>query len=138
MQPTELENKVCGTFMRIRRSLSLAFVIELDVQNGPSTVVPTITVEDADLKPKKLASRNPQSIEDTQSEQLAAPGALPNGLAPTIPHWYRVGWRHMSGIDQPPLPEGEEKDRGVLDMFLSEQFYGSWYHNAALIVFVRF
>jgi len=42
----------------------------------------------------------------------------------------------MSGIDIPPLPEGEERDRGVLDMFLSEQFYGAWYHNGAVIVFV--
>lgn len=64
------------------------------------------------------------------------PGALPDGIAPEIPDWYRIGWRQMSGIDDPPLAEGQEKDKGVLELFLSEQFYGSWYHDAALIVFV--
>lgn len=57
-------------------------------------------------------------------------------MAPAIPDWYKVGWRQAAGIDNPPLAEGEEKDKGVLDLFLSEQFYGSWYHNAAIIIFV--
>jgi Ca2+-dependent lipid-binding protein len=42
----------------------------------------------------------------------------------------------VAGIDKPHR-EGEEKDKGILDMFLAEQYYGSWYHNAALIFFVR-
>ncbi|KAH9948433.1 C2 domain-containing protein [Amylocystis lapponica] len=33
-----------------------------------------------------------------------------------------------------PTKQGEEKDKSVLALFLSEQFYGEWYHNAALIV----
>ncbi len=65
------------------------------------------------------------------------PGALPDVRAPEIPDWYKVGWRATSGIDNPPLEEGEEKDKGVLAMFLSEQYYGDWYHNAAIIFFVR-
>jgi hypothetical protein len=71
-----------------------------------------------------------------QRDSQAIPGALPEGVAPAIPDWYRVGWRQASGIDDAPLAEGEEKDKGVLDLFLSEQFYGSWYHNAAIIIFV--
>jgi hypothetical protein len=98
-----------------------------------NNVVPTITVSDADVAtPKK----------DDKTKPVAADGATPKppgdieAIAPTIPDWYRVGWRSVSGIDAPPLPEGEERDKGVLDMFLSEQMYGSWYHNAALIFFV--
>ncbi len=62
---------------------------------------------------------------------------MPQTLASNIPDWYTVGWRSVSGIDQPALAEGEEKDRSVLNLFLTEQFYGDWYHNAAIIVFVR-
>jgi len=111
---------------------------ELVVQNGPSNVVPTINVEDADLEPKKPASGIHPPVEDVRSESDAAPGAFPAARLPTIPDWYRVGWRQMSGIDKAPLSEGEEKDKGVLDMFLAEQFYGAWYHNAGVIVFAVF
>lgn len=65
------------------------------------------------------------------------PGGMPTAPAANIPDWYKVGWRAVSGIDLPPLAEGEEKDRSILHLFLSEQFYGDWYHNAAIIVFVR-
>ncbi|TFK41292.1 C2 domain-containing protein [Crucibulum laeve] len=112
---------------------------EVHVETGPSSVIPTITIEDHDGgKPKMVASGTEQSVQDVQDEAAAVPGALPTGVAPTIPDWYRVGWRQMSGIDDAPLAEGEEKDKGILDMFLSEQFYGAWYHNAALIIFAVF
>ncbi|KAG5648236.1 hypothetical protein DXG03_006194 [Asterophora parasitica] len=108
---------------------------ELPVQQGGSNVAPTIQVEDTDSGPSKLvASGTDQVVEEVQTDS-AIPGAMPSKPAPAIPDWYRVGWRQTSGIDKPPLPEGEEKDKGVLDIFLSEQFYGAWYHNAGLIVF---
>ena len=69
--------------------------------------------------------------------QQQPPGAMPAGPAPPIPDWYKVGWRSVSGADDPTVPEGEMKDKTVLDAFLKEQFYGDWYHNAALIVVVR-
>ncbi|EDR16040.1 uncharacterized protein LACBIDRAFT_227976 [Laccaria bicolor S238N-H82] len=100
-------------------------------------VLPTITIEDVDgKKPVVSAANTSQVAESVQHDEAArVPGALPTAAAPAIPDWYRVGWRQMSGIDKPPLPEGEERDRGVLDMFLSEQFYGAWYHNGAIIIF---
>ena len=33
--------------------------------------------------------------------------------------------------------EGEEKDKAILDLFISDMYYGDWYHNAAIIFFVR-
>ena len=61
---------------------------------------------------------------------------MPPGPAPEIPDWYKVGWRDVSGIDRQKVVEGEEKDKELLSLFLSEQFYGEWYHNAALVVVV--
>ena len=93
---------------------------------------PTITVTDADKieKTDSVSSKSPQ--EDTGPQP---PGAMPDGPAPPIPDWYKVGWRAVGGIDD-PATEGEEKDKAALDLFISEMYYGAWYHNAAIIFFV--
>ncbi|KAF9452575.1 transmembrane protein [Macrolepiota fuliginosa MF-IS2] len=114
---------------------------ELKLDTGRSSAVPTITVEDHDKPQPKVtvpdgAQSPPPVEEDAVSNGL--PGAMPTGPAPAIPDWYRVGWRQVSGIDDAPLTEGEERDRGILDQFLNEQFYGAWYHNAAVIVVAVF
>ncbi len=99
------------------------------VDTGHSHVVPTITVDDVDEL---------EQIQEPADEviELVAPGAMPAGVAPAIPDWYKVGWRAVGGIDEPTLTEGEVKDKTILDMFLKEQFYGEWYYNAGLIVVV--
>ncbi|KAH8120625.1 tricalbin [Phellopilus nigrolimitatus] len=98
---------------------------------GPA-MPPTITITDADKEPQ------PSGVPPESLPPSTVPGALPNGPAPAIPEWYKVGWRAVGGIDNAPLTEGEEKDKSVLDMFLSEQYYGTWYHNAAVIFFAVF
>lgn len=60
---------------------------------------------------------------------------MPTAAATEIPDWYRVGWRQVSEIDRPPLPEGDEKNRSILEDWIKEQYYGEWYHNAAIIFF---
>jgi Ca2+-dependent lipid-binding protein len=45
-----------------------------------------------------------------------------------------VGWRNVSGIDA--SSEEQQAETAVIDAFLSDQFYGSWYHNAGIVVFV--
>ncbi|KAH9949508.1 tricalbin [Amylocystis lapponica] len=115
---------------------------EVTVDTGNTMVVPTITIEDVDKKHHEnghAAHHEPQSQPEPVQEYIPAdeapvPGAMPAGPAPVIPDWYKVGWRAVGGIDNLPPQEGEEKDKSVLAMFLSEQFYGEWYHNAALIV----
>jgi Ca2+-dependent lipid-binding protein len=99
--------------------------------------IPTIVIEQHEdgSKPSIVASGTDQVAEEVQDDAAKAPGALPTKAAEAIPDWYKVGWRQVGGIDLAPLPEGEERDKAVLDMFLSEQFYGAWYHNAAVIVF---
>ncbi|KAG6891051.1 hypothetical protein C0995_014139 [Termitomyces sp. Mi166 len=107
----------------------------LPVQNSPPTAIPTITVQDTDEDSKTVASGTNQSAEAVQQEAASIPGAYSTPRAPTIPDWYRVGWHQTAGKDE-NLLEGEEKDKGVLDLFLKEQYYGDWFHNAAIIIFV--
>ena len=72
----------------------------------------------------------PESLPPSQ-----APGALPEGPASDIPDWFKIGWRAVGGTDNAPLTEGEQKDKATLAMFIEEQYYGAWYHNAAIIIF---
>ncbi|KAK7064548.1 C2 domain-containing protein [Favolaschia claudopus] len=102
---------------------------ELTFETGKSNVVPTITVDDID------AAKLDEVQEEHDTPQ--PPGAIETA-AGAIPDWYKVGWRQAAGIDDAPLAEGDAQDKGVLDMFLSEQLYGAWYHNAALIVVAVF
>ena len=104
--------------------------VGLSVDAVGANIIPTITVEDAD---HKHATNDAEPLQEEPPEH--PPGAIPTRAADAIPHWYRVGWREMSGIDRMQL-EGEAKDHAVLDLFISEQFYGDWYHNAGVIVFV--
>ncbi|KAJ6575507.1 C2 domain-containing protein [Mycena sp. CBHHK59/15] len=101
---------------------------ELQISNVKSNVVP--------LSPSKTRLMKRTLLLARPTTRPSPPVHWPR--APAIPNWYRVGWRQASGIDDVPLTEGEEKDKGVLDMFLGEQFYGTWYHNASLIVFAVF
>lgn len=70
-----------------------------------------------------------------QAVEPDVPGTFPTKPVPTIPEWYTVGWRQACGIDKPPLSE-DEKDHNILHTFIGEQFYGAWYHNAGIIIFV--
>ena len=98
---------------------------------GKPAIPPTITVTDADkVESSDSAKPDPEQLE-TQT-----PGAMPQGIVSTIPDWYKAGWRAVGGIDE-PRPEGEEKDKAILDLFISDMYYGDWYHNAAIIFFVR-
>ncbi|KDQ54885.1 hypothetical protein JAAARDRAFT_37997 [Jaapia argillacea MUCL 33604] len=99
---------------------------EVAIDTGTTMVTPTITIEDVD--------KDPDPTTTSTQPQPALPGGLPQSQTPVVPGWYKVGWRAVGGVDVPQLAEGEEKDKTVLDAFLSEQFYGEWYHNAGLIV----
>ncbi|KAI0726177.1 tricalbin [Fomitopsis betulina] len=104
---------------------------EIPVDTGTSNVVPTITIEDTSRASPNGVVGHPGENADKEPE---VPGAMPSQPASAIPEWYKIGWREVSGIDVQHPPEGEEKDRFVLQAFISEQYYGEWYHNAAIIV----
>jgi hypothetical protein len=125
----------CSKFVKNTTTDIIATEVEMQ-RGGDTNVVPTITVEDIDSDKVAQPTTPSTPSHNVGASSESIPGGLPAHLAASIPSWYKVGWRQMSGIDN-PLLEGEEKDKGILDLFLSEQYYGSWYHNAAIIVFVR-
>ena len=113
-------------------SNQLTWLAELSIDPGHPDVIPTSTVEDADV-----AGDNKDDENDAQQQQQPQhPGTLPANSAPVIPDWYKVGWRAVSGIDEQLLAEGEAKQKYILDAFIKEQYYGDWYHSAGLIVCV--
>ncbi|PFH50760.1 hypothetical protein AMATHDRAFT_144179 [Amanita thiersii Skay4041] len=106
----------------------------LTIDTGRSTVLPTITIEDADIaSPKQVVNGTAEPQPEAEAGAEGVPGAVPSQAVQPIPDWYRVGWREMAGVDKPPSDEARQ--RGVLDMFISEQYYGYWYHNAGIILF---
>ena len=145
---------------------SLTLGIELDVMDtkGASSPVPTIVIEDTANGGKKSITRDygantlpatpqvPDSARSVASTAVPAtaipppeyedegtdgvPGALSVKQEVELPEWFKVGWRQASGIDD-PAPSTEARGKAVLNLFLKEQFYGDWYHNAGIIIFVR-
>ncbi|KAH9836496.1 C2 domain-containing protein [Rhodofomes roseus] len=103
---------------------------EISVDTGTSNVVPTITIEDMSDEPGFEVEHSGENA----AADPEVPGAIPSGPASVIPEWYKVGWREVGGIDAQRVLEGEEKDKFVLQAFIKEQYYGEWYHNAAIIV----
>ncbi|KAF7310594.1 hypothetical protein HMN09_00602200 [Mycena chlorophos] len=101
---------------------------ELTIDAAKSSVVPTINIQDADAPTPDSPAHH-----DEHDDTPQAPGAISAPVASAIPDWYRVGWQQATSSD----PE-HAADKGVLDMYLSEQYYGAWYHNAAIIVFAVF
>jgi len=121
--------------------LSRSFPIEVQIDNGKSNVVPTIVIHDTEIKPndKAAPSESPATATTEEAESSndgeSVPGAMPGGPSTGIPDWYKVGWREMSGIDT--IPDEEAREKRLLETFISEQYYGDWYHSAGIIVFVR-
>jgi hypothetical protein len=104
--------------------------------------VPTVTIEDVDAKleqqkeniePLKTDKDDAQRVHAISDGAEGVPGQLPAAAAPTIPDWYKIGWRAVGGQD---APEGKDPDKHVLAAFVADQYFGDWYHNAAIIVVV--
>jgi hypothetical protein len=134
---------------------------------GAPAQVPTIIIEDTANSGKKVTARDygasslsapgtttpqvPDSARSVASTAVPAtavpppededagkdlPGSLADKQEPELPEWFQVGWRQVSGIDG-PTPTTEMRGKAALNLFLKEQFYGDWYHNAGIIIFVR-
>lgn len=63
------------------------------------------------------ADMQPPTDEEEDDEQ--PPGAF-SGPAPAIPDWYKVGWRDVSGVDE-PVAAGEVRDKHIIASFISDQ-----------------
>ncbi|GAA5874962.1 hypothetical protein JCM1840_007163 [Sporobolomyces johnsonii] len=66
------------------------------------------------------------------------PGAMPEkeaekGKVREIPSWFAIGW---TGQDRTLFLAPEDaKKRSILEDFVSDAYYGQWYHNAGIITF---
>ena len=95
---------------------------EAAVDTGNDVVLPTITIEDVD---KGQPDDIPQPL----------PGLHPASEPAAIPDWYKVGWRAFTDIDK-PLEDEDKQQLRLMNSWISQQYYGEWYHNAAVIISV--
>ncbi|KAI9615270.1 hypothetical protein KEM48_005698 [Puccinia striiformis f. sp. tritici PST-130] len=107
---------------------------------GSLTTVPT---NKPPSKTQQLSTKarqaNTNSTENSnQSPVDTIPGQLTEGiLSPKIPDWYKIGWAAQieSVVDLSKSDQDELKHLDILETFLSEVYYGTWFHNAAVIFF---
>jgi len=93
--------------------------LALKVVDGASGAPIPVTVTAQDVEDaNKLGATKKEPLSPTEGE-AQLPGNL-TGAAPNLPSWYKVGWRDVTGVDA-PVPAGEEHDRQVISMFISEQ-----------------
>jgi hypothetical protein len=105
----------------LRHADPVIFLVEVPIDTGSDGMIPTITIEDVDEKPDKDVAQTP--------------GTLPAAKASSIPDWYKVGWPAFTSIDK-PSEEEDQKQLRLMNAWISEQYYGQWYYNAAIIIFV--
>ena len=98
-------------------------LVEVAVDPGSDGLIPTITIQDVD------------KAESKDVPQVSVPGELPASKATEIPDWYKVGWRAFTDLDNPPENE-DQKQLRLMNSWISDQYYGQWYYNAGVIIFV--
>ncbi|KAH8835823.1 C2 domain-containing protein [Flagelloscypha sp. PMI_526] len=121
----------------LKPSAAPAREVQLDTQS--SNVIPTINIQHAgefdtssSSENKVQATEKLSPVSPASDDMPPSPGSLRDTPAP-LPDLSKVGWRNVSGIDT--SSEEQQAETAVIDAFLSDQFYGSWYHNAGIIVF---
>lgn len=67
----------------------------------------------------------------------STPGQLVDSPATNrLPDWYRVGWAaQIESVDLSKLEREDAHHLDLLETFLGEIYYGTWFHNAAIIFF---
>lgn len=90
----------------------------LKVVGGAAGALAPVTVTSRDVE---KANRPDEEPSTPVGDETQVPGALTDSTPP-IPAWYKVGWRDVTGVDA-PIPTGEEHDRQIISMFISEQVW---------------
>lgn len=105
--------------------------------------IPTVTIEDVDARLEQQTVKSEahksdvngtaQSLHGISDGADGVPGKLPSSAAPAIPDWFQIGWRAVAGLES---LETDDRDKHLLAAFIHDQYFGDWYHNAAVIVVV--
>ncbi|KAG8919579.1 hypothetical protein FRC01_001220, partial [Tulasnella sp. 417] len=150
----ENAEKAINTLKPIVKSAD-AKPVAIDTGNGHAPA-PTITISDHDTEPQLLDKSGKQNGVDAQATTAptppsdapdnvnnedkdpaaAAPGSMPTKPVGEVPDWFanaKVGWRQVTGIDD-PTPTAIQAERSVIHAWLNDMYYGDWYHNAGIIV----
>ncbi|KAG9044471.1 hypothetical protein FS837_008089 [Tulasnella sp. UAMH 9824] len=151
----ENTEKAINTLKPIVKSAE-AKPVAIDTGNGHAPA-PTITISDHDTEPQLLDKSGKQqngvnaqattfatppsdAVDNVNREDTdptaAAPGSMPSKPAGELPDWYanaKVGWRQVTGIDD-PTPTAIQAEKNVIHAWLNDMYYGDWYHNAGVIV----
>jgi len=88
--------------------------------------------------PEGLPLLDPQSAAESLNQLPdSIPGQLPEASpASKIPDWYKIGWAaQIESADLSKSEQDEAKHMDLLESFLSDVYYGTWFHNAAIIFF---
>ncbi|KAI9008912.1 C2 domain-containing protein [Phycomyces nitens] len=131
----------------------------------PLPSLPTTQLQ-TDLKTTKTSDVM-DAIQTAQSkevqERMEPPGSY-SGQPKGLPDWYRVGWTAFSNLPNPGDEEAmskipssfgpealaalfnspgrpmfsEANQEDLVSQFLSEAYYGEWYHNTAVMLFTVF
>ncbi|KAL1412655.1 Tricalbin-2 [Vanrija albida] len=103
-----------------------AVAVGIDTSSAGAPV-PTVTIEDAEKT--TVAAAKPPTENDI-------PGTIPMTVLPGVPDWMPIGWKQVAGIEGRGIPDAKTAEQlDILSNFLSDQYYGQWYHNAGVIVF---
>ncbi|POW18700.1 hypothetical protein PSHT_05469 [Puccinia striiformis] len=119
----------------IKTDLDKPIVLTQEVTSAPPTTNGT-TPEELPLLDQPTSANSTEN--SNQSPVDTIPGQLTEGiLSPKIPDWYKIGWAAQieSVVDLSKSDQDELKHLDILETFLSEVYYGTWFHNAAVIFF---
>lgn len=103
-------------------------------------VEPSVNMDDikatteANANSENQDDLKPTTKIDTELGDLPGQISAVTPMTGVIPDWYKVGWAAQmeSARDRDP---SEVKHTEILETFLGEMYYGTWYHNAAIIFF---
>ncbi|KAL8287656.1 hypothetical protein RQP46_003514 [Phenoliferia psychrophenolica] len=101
-----------------------------DVGNTGPKLPPTTS-------PSAIAKLSDETKAQEAEEGKLPPGAMPAGPVGSklreIPEWFNIGWTSQDRtLFQTPE---EQLSRSLLSDFVSQAYFGEWWHNAGVIVF---
>jgi hypothetical protein len=129
----------------------------VDVQSSPSPVPsPPTSIDD-----KNESGAVTDTVASGSSSSPSAPGSFQKSNG-NLPEWYNVGWTSFSDLPNPGNEQdletlkktlggssdalvdtfstarpdkGSNSKHDLISHFLSEAYYGEWYHNAGVMIF---
>lgn len=121
--------------------------IDPKIDRSPSIEPPIVPGPATDGRSpiKTPAQRRPPSEQhearDEDEPKKLVPDSTPGQLVDSpatnrLPDWYRVGWAaQIESVDLSKLEREDAHHLDLLETFLGEIYYGTWFHNAAIIFF---